>query len=113
MAPPMSKGEPSMLTEHAASISAEAYIGWETPDVLWDLVLRVFRGRIAVVSSFGAESAVLPHLAAEIDRDIPVIFLDTGKLFPETIEYRDLLMRRLGLRNVRSVQPGANLPDRM
>jgi hypothetical protein len=61
----------------------------------------------AVVSSFGAESAVLLHMAAGIDRSVPVIFLETGKLFPETLAYRDRLVSHLGLENVRSVTPDA------
>lgn len=66
---------------------------------------EAFAGSIALVSSFGTESAVLLALAAEIDPTIPVIFLDTRKLFPETLEYRDELVRLLGLRDVRVVQP--------
>jgi phosphoadenosine phosphosulfate reductase len=70
------------------------------------LALReVFPGQVALVSSFGTESALLLDLAAEIDRAVPVIFLDTGKLFPETLEYRDTLIDRLGLTDVRLVRP--------
>ena len=64
-----------------------------------------FPGRIALVSSFGSEAAVLLHMAAEIDRRLPVIFLDTGKLFGETLRYRDQLVRRLGLTDLRIVKP--------
>ncbi|GAN52798.1 phosphoadenylyl-sulfate reductase [Tanticharoenia sakaeratensis] len=63
------------------------------------------RGRLAVVSSFGAESALLLAHAADIDRDVPVLFLETGKHFPETLAYRDTLVARLGLRDVRSITP--------
>ena len=73
--------------------------------MLHDLLCRVFPRRIALVSSFGTESAVLLHLVAEIDKAAPVIFLDTGKLFPETLHYRDALVGRLGLLDVRSVRP--------
>ena len=66
---------------------------------------NLFPGRLAVVSSFGAESAVILDLVAETDPSIPVIFLDTGQHFPETLAYRDTLVRRLGLRDVRSVAP--------
>lgn len=62
-------------------------------------------GRTALVTSFGAESAVLLHLVAGIEPRTPVIFLDTGKLFPETLAYRDRLIERLGLFEVRSVKP--------
>jgi phosphoadenosine phosphosulfate reductase len=66
-----------------------------------------FRGRIALVSSFGAESAVLLDLAAHIDPAVPVIFLDTDRLFPETLAYHEALVARLGLRDVRRVVPHA------
>lgn len=61
--------------------------------------------RLAVVSSFGTESAALLKVAAEVDPAIPVIFLDTGWLFEETLAYRDTLVARLGLRDVRSIKP--------
>lgn len=63
------------------------------------------RHRTALVSSFGAESVVLLHLAAEVDPALPVIFLDTGRHFPETLAYRDELVDRLGLQDVRSAYP--------
>ncbi len=68
-------------------------------------VASLWRGRIAVVSSFGTQSAVLLHLVAGVDPAIPVVFLDTGKLFPETLRHRDRLVARLGLRDVRSIRP--------
>ncbi|RUW43475.1 phosphoadenosine phosphosulfate reductase family protein, partial [Mesorhizobium sp. M8A.F.Ca.ET.021.01.1.1] len=52
----------------------------------------LFHDEIAAVSSFGADSAVLLHMIAEIDRTLPVIFLDTGKHFEETLGYRDALV---------------------
>ena len=64
-----------------------------------------FRGRVALVSSFGADSAVLLHLMAEADPAMPVLFLDTGKLFPETLHHRERLVRRLGLRDPRVLRP--------
>lgn len=65
----------------------------------------VVHGRTALVSSFGAESGVLLHLVASVDPYVPVIFLDTLKHFPETLEYRDRLVERLGLREVRTLRP--------
>jgi phosphoadenosine phosphosulfate reductase len=62
-------------------------------------------GRVALVSSFGAESAVLLHLAAQVDRHVPVIFIDTLMLFPETLAYQEALARRLGLTDIRRVEP--------
>lgn len=64
-------------------------------------------GRIALVSSFGAESAVLLAMAAEAAPDFPVILVNTGKLFGETLRYRDQLVKRLGLTNLREVGPTA------
>ena len=48
-----------------------------------------------MVSSFGAESAVLLDMVASIDRRTPVVFLETGKLFPETLAYKDELVEWL------------------
>lgn len=59
-------------------------------------------GRVAAVSSFGAESAVLLHLVARVDRRTPVIFVDTRMLFAETIDYKTTLIRHLGLEDVRT-----------
>ena len=76
-------------------------------DLLRPMLEREFPGRIALVSSFGAEAAVLLQMAAEIDRHLPVIFLDTGKLFGETLRYRDQLAQRLGLTDLRVIKPEA------
>jgi phosphoadenosine phosphosulfate reductase len=73
--------------------------------LLEPMVRDVFPGQLAVVSSFGAESAVLLRMVAGIDRTVPVIFLETGKLFAETLAYRDRLVAHLELDNVRSVTP--------
>ncbi len=77
----------------------------ETTALLRVMLEEVFPGRIALVSSFGAEAAVLLDLVARIDRTLPVIFLDTGKHFPETLAYGDALVERFGLANVRVVVP--------
>jgi phosphoadenosine phosphosulfate reductase len=59
------------------------------------------------VSSFGAESAVLLHMAAQVDPAIPVIFLETGLLFGQTLDHRKRLAERLGLTDVRDIRPDA------
>ena len=82
----------------------ETYAGLEGSALLQPLV-RDFKGKLAVVSSFGAESAVLLHMISEVDKSTPVIFLDTGKLFWETLSYRAKLIDHLGLTDVRSIQP--------
>jgi len=82
----------------------ETYAGLEGRELLESLV-RDFRSKLAVVSSFGAESAVLLHMISEVDKTTPIIFLDTGKLFWETLSYRSMLIDALGLTDVRSIEP--------
>ncbi len=73
--------------------------------ILEEAIREVFPGRIALVSSFGAESAVLLHMVSRIAPELPVLFVDTGKLFGETLRYRDRLVRLLGLSNLQVVGP--------
>ena len=65
------------------------------------------KGRTALVSSFGAESVVLLDMIATIDPAMPVIFLDTGKLFPETHAFREEVTELLGLEDVRLATPSS------
>jgi phosphoadenosine phosphosulfate reductase len=74
-------------------------------EVIAAALAAVGRERLAVVSSFGTESAALLKVMADVDPAIPVVFLDTGWLFEETLAYRDTLIATLGLRDVRSVKP--------
>jgi phosphoadenosine phosphosulfate reductase len=74
-------------------------------ELLQPLIEEHFKNRIALVSSFGTEAAVLLHMVASIQPATPVIFLDTGKLFPETDAYRRKLEKLLGLSDVRIVRP--------
>jgi phosphoadenosine phosphosulfate reductase len=77
-------------------------------DLLVPLIENHFKGRIALVSSFGTESVALLHMVASIDRAVPVIFIDTGKLFVETKLYRQKLVKLFGLRDVRIARPFAS-----
>jgi phosphoadenosine phosphosulfate reductase len=81
------------------------YANAAAADLLAAAVAREFPGRIALVSSFGAESAVLLHMLSRIDPSTPVLFLDTEKLFGETLRYRDALIALLGLTDVRTITP--------
>ncbi|HUF57757.1 MAG TPA: phosphoadenylyl-sulfate reductase [Thermohalobaculum sp.] len=76
-------------------------------DLLVDVIRDQFPGAVALVSSFGADSAVLLHMASRIDPAVPVLFLETGMLFPETLDYQRALAARLGLRDVRLIRPDA------
>ncbi|MGN6498079.1 MAG: phosphoadenylyl-sulfate reductase [Tsuneonella sp.] len=79
--------------------------GADTRDMLSAVLREGLAGRVAAVSSFGAESAVLLHLVASIDPATPVLFLDTGKHCAETLAYRDLLVERLGLTGLVNLTP--------
>ena len=70
-------------------------------------VLAEFSGRIALVSSFGADAAVLLHMISEIDQGTPVIIVDSLMLFEETLHYQERLTAAFGLRDVRRVSPSA------
>ncbi len=75
------------------------------PSEILRAAVAEYGGRLALVSSFGAESAVLLHLASQVDPSIPVLFLDTGQLFGQTLDYRKSLTARLGLTDVRDLRP--------
>jgi len=74
-------------------------------EVIATALKTVGRENLALVSSFGTESAALLKVMADVDPAIPVVFLDTGWLFVETLAYRDTLIATLGLTDVRSIQP--------
>ncbi|MEZ5919987.1 MAG: phosphoadenylyl-sulfate reductase [Parvularculaceae bacterium] len=88
----------------AVELSAR-YEALDPRDIIADALERPLFVAPAIVSSFGADSVVLLHLAAQIRPNIPVIFIDTGKLFGETLRYRDRLQHLLGLEDVRTIGP--------
>ena len=87
------------------STGRPALAGGDAAGLLRLLITKTFRDRICLASSFGSEAAVLLHMVAEIDPATPVVFTNTGKLFGETLAYRDRLVARLGLSNFREVRP--------
>jgi phosphoadenosine phosphosulfate reductase len=95
------------FTERDALRLNNLFRGVSTTEMLRTVLTEHMVGDVAIVSSFGAESAVLLHLVASIDPSVPVIFLDTGKHFPETLAYRDQLAAKLGLTDLRIVTPDA------
>jgi phosphoadenosine phosphosulfate reductase len=110
------------MNARAATLRSSTPAGALPPAAELDAVLRdaapseviataleiVGRERLALVSSFGTESAALLKVMADVDPAIPVVFLDTGYLFAETLAYRETLIERLGLRDVRSIKPQAD-----
>ncbi|WP_226699166.1 phosphoadenylyl-sulfate reductase [Qipengyuania gaetbuli] len=100
------------FTDHDAVRLNRMFRGSETEEWLRAVIEGNLVGDMAIVSSFGAESAVLLHLVSEIDRSIPVLFLETGKHFPETLAYRDELTDLLGLNRVDVYPDLADLQSR-
>ena len=95
---------PAFTVADVARLTAK-YAGVPTQAMLADLLAGELRGRIAAVSSFGAESAVLLDMVAAVDKDVPVIFVNTQKIFGETLAYRDELAERLGFTDLRVFRP--------
>lgn len=104
----LAKPEPLDADARASAEAArlEALYGDLPAQEIIALVVRdLFPGAIAAVSSFGADSAVLLDLIASVDKALPVLFLETGKHFEETLNYRDALASDFGLTNIRNLAP--------
>jgi phosphoadenosine phosphosulfate reductase len=106
------------LAEPSQAVALDRALRDAPPAKIIEAALNtVGREQLALVSSFGTESAALLKVMADVDPAIPVVFLDTGWLFEETLAYRDTLIATLGLRDVRSIKPleqtlSAEDPDR-
>lgn len=94
----------SSIDEKAAELNAR-YQNHAAISVLKHALTDPATGRCALVSSFGAESVVLLHMVSLIDRNLPVLFIDTGMLFSETIAYQHDLARELGLTGLKVIRP--------
>ena len=99
---------PAFTEAQAAALNAR-FAGASTREMLAAVLNEGLAGRVAVVSSFGAESAVLLHLVASVNPATPVLFLDTLRHFPETLAYRDSLTEQLGLTGIITLTPDANV----
>jgi phosphoadenosine phosphosulfate reductase len=95
---------PRFTAADVARLNAR-FEGVETEAMLRTVIEEKLLGELAVISSFGTESAVLLDLVARADPATPVLFLETGKMFEETLDYRDTLIERLGLTDVRNITP--------
>ncbi len=85
------------------------YGDMQDEQLLAAMIKDEFKGRIALISSFGADAALLIHMVAKIDPATPVLFLDTEKHFKDTIEYVDQIEREFGLTNLRRLKPDPTL----
>jgi phosphoadenosine phosphosulfate reductase len=92
------------IAETRASI-LDAQLRHAHPKEILEAAVAEFGDKLALVSSFGAESAVLLHLVSQVKPDMPVLFLDTGMLFGQTLDYRKQLAAQLGLTDVRDLRP--------
>lgn len=108
--PNQATAEEETATLHRRLVAS--YAGLNEQALIRALTQNEFPGRSAVIASFGTESALLMDLVASVDRSIPVVFLDTGKHFEETLAYRDMLIARLGLTDVRNATPSTALVKR-
>lgn len=79
--------------------------GDSSAEAALEAVLGEFPDQVAMVSSFGAEAAVLLKMVADLDRDLPVLMINSLLLFEETIQYQRTLAQHLGLRNVQLLRP--------
>ena len=89
--------------ETVARLNAE--LRGKSPQEIIRAAIREFGRRLTYVSSFGAESAAMLSLIAEVDADMPIVFIDTGMHFQQTLQYRDSLSSLLGLTDVRTFHP--------
>lgn len=119
----MNTAAPSFLSQTSADVSSSLVVtkaadldralAKSSPtEIIAAAVKAVGRDRLAVVSSFGTESAALLKFSADVDPAIPVVFLDTGWLFEETLAYRDTLTKLLGLTDVRTIHPLSDTLER-
>lgn len=91
-------------TSVVAQGSDDPYFGYSAQKAILQ-ALSDYDGKIVLASSLGVDSVVLLHMVAQIDRSVPIIFLDTGKHFRETLAYRDMIIDDLGLTDFRNIRP--------
>lgn len=101
------------VAERITSLNAR-YKHHSATAVLEHALKDVDLGKVALVSSFGAESVVLLHLVSVIAPETPVLFIDTRMLFQETLDYQRQLAETLHLcdvRTIRAAQPRVAFED--
>ena len=97
------------INSHQLSKDLLERFGHQSGEELLSIMTKdIFPGKLCLVSSFGSEAALLLDMVSRIDKKLPVVFLDTQKLFPETLEYRDQLIAHFNLKDVRTYYPDYN-----
>jgi phosphoadenosine phosphosulfate reductase len=100
---------PDLTGEQRLNALNAAYKHRAAIPVLREALKDPLIGTVAMVSSFGAESVVLLHLLASIDRTTPILFVDTEMMFPETLSYQEEVSAAFGLTDVRRISATADL----
>lgn len=85
----------SVAAPDLSTLSAEARVRWAVEE---------YGDKLILTTSFGIQSAVMLHLASRVAPELPVVFIDTGYLFPETYRFADELTKRLKL-NLKTYTP--------
>ncbi len=109
----MSNFENTFNSETTAAQIRGQFGHMEGEALLEVMIKNVFQGQIMLSSSFGAEAAVLLGMVSRIDTSVPVVFLDTRRLFGETLRYQKQLTDFFGLEDVRIVRPDDGLLQRL
>ena len=98
----MATAEPNSPAVDLAAVNGRLAQSAAEDRIAW--AYDTFGQSLVLSSSFGAQAAVMVSLASRVAPNIPVLFVDTGYLFPETYQFADLLAERLKL-NLRVYQP--------
>jgi phosphoadenosine phosphosulfate reductase len=69
----------------------------KTPEERFRWAIKTFPDQVILTTSFGAQSAALLHLVSQIQPDLPIVFIDTGYHFPETLDFSTTLKNKLNL----------------
>ena len=94
-------GSPEMVAD-LKRLSA-AFESQQPQDVLKDAIKR-YAPKIVLACSFGAEDVVLVDMVHRIDPAVPLFYLDTDFLFPETYATRDRIIQQYGLKPAQVIQ---------
>jgi phosphoadenosine phosphosulfate reductase len=101
------------MTEQKLLELQNKYGALDAADLLREMITREFKGKIALISSFGADAALLLAMVFEVDANTPILFLETGKHFPETLEYVETLKNQLKLTNLHFLTPDPEILKRI
>tara|TARA_B100000029_G_scaffold79792_1_gene71301 strand:+ start:3805 stop:4503 length:699 start_codon:yes stop_codon:yes gene_type:complete len=94
-----------MLNNSEFQKLSEKFSKLDSINLLNVMIKKIFSKKIVLTSSFGSESIVILHMISKIDRSTPVIFINTGKLFPETLDYAKKIINLLKLNNILVLKP--------